>query len=201
VQQPDRHGIFEPFFTTKKRGEGTGLGLSSVYRIIKDHGGFINVYSEKGKGTTFTIYLPAGGREGQKQRQANEQFEVAGGTETILLVDDEDMIINIGKEYLKKMGYKVLIARNSNDAIELYKTYMEEIHMVILDMIMPGVGGGELYDWIKEINPRAKVLLSSGYSIDGQAEEIISRGCDGFIQKPFNMKELSESIRAILDKD
>ena len=114
------------------------------------------------------------------------------GTETVLLVDDEDMIINVGEQMLRTLGYKILLARSGKKAIEVYKKNRRKIDMVILDMIMPGIGGGEAYDTIKEINPNIKVLLSSGYSIDGQAEEILERGCNGFIQKPFNMKELSQ---------
>ena len=111
---------------------------------------------------------------------------------------DEDIIIDVGQEILKTIGYKVLTAKSGNAAVELYKANQNEIDMVILDMIMPDMDGGETYDRLKEINPDIKVLLSSGYSIDGQASEIMLRGCNGFIQKPFQMKDLSQTIRAIL---
>ena len=124
--------------------------------------------------------------------------EVIKRSTTILLVDDEDIIIDVAQELLKKIGYKVLTAKSGTAAIELYKANQDEIDMVILDMIMPVMDGGETYDRLKEINPDIKVLLSSGYSIDGQASEIIQRGCNGFIQKPFNMKDLSQTIREIL---
>ena len=189
--------IFEPFFSTKEMGTGTGLGLASVYGIIKNHGGIINVYSEKGEGTTFNIYLPTS-EMGIIKEEATE--ELIKGTETILLVDDEDMIIDVGQGMLKALGYKVLVARGGKEAIELYRANREKIDMVILDMIMSGVGGGKAYDRMKKINPDIKVLLSSGYSINGQAEEILDRGCDGFIQKPFNMRQFSQKIREILDK-
>jgi len=189
--------IFEPFFSTKEMGTGTGLGLASVYGIIKNHGGIINVYSEKGEGTTFNIYLPTS-EMGIIKEEATE--ELIKGTETILLVDDEDMIIDVGQGMLKALGYKVLVARGGKEAIELYRANRDKIDMVILDMIMSGVGGGKAYDRMKKINPDIKVLLSSGYSINGQAEEILDRGCDGFIQKPFNMRQFSQKIREILDK-
>ena len=178
-------------------GRGTGLGLATVYGIIKNHDGFINVYSEKGEGTTFTIYLPASEKEVVKERMISD--EILKGAETILLVDDEDMIIEVGREMLKAVGYKVLIARSGQEAIAIYRKKQDKIDMVILDMVMPYISGGETYNRLKEINPRIKVLLSSGYSIDGQASEILDRGCNGFIQKPFNIKGLSRKIREILD--
>jgi len=190
--------IFDPFFTTKEMGRGAGLGLASVYGIIKNHGGIINVYSEKAEGTTFNIYLPASEKEIKEERKVAE--ELLKGIETVLLVDDEDIIIDVGSEMLKSLDYEVLIAGDAKEAIRLYNENKEKIDMVILDMIMPDMGGGEAYDRLKEINPNIKVLLSSGYSINSHATDILERGCDGFIQKPFNMRQLSQKIREILDK-
>ncbi len=192
--------IFEPFFTTKERSstKGTGLGLASAYGIIKNHGGMINVYSEKGVGATFNIYLPVSVKEVAVEEKLTEKFLT--GTETIFLVDNEEMIIDVGKEILEALGYTLLLARSGEEAIAEYVTHKDKIDMVILDMIMPGMCGGEVYDILREINPDIKVLLSSGYSINGQATEILKRGCDNFIQKPFNIEQISHKVRKILDQ-
>jgi two-component system cell cycle sensor histidine kinase/response regulator CckA len=192
--------IFEPFFTTKEMGRGTGLGLASAYGIIKNHGGFINVYSKKGKGTTITFYLPA------TDKSVEWGMEIHGrlmrGKETLLLVDDEEMILDVNRELLESLGYRILEARNGRDAIEVYKAHSHEIDLVILDMIMPGMGGSEAFDHLKEINPQIKIILSSGYSITGQAQKIMDRGCHAFIQKPYRMDDLSQMIRQVLgDED
>lgn len=190
--------IFEPFFTTKEMGGGSGLGLASVYGIIKGHGGYIEVDSEKGLGTTFSIYLPASDQSVQKASEPYEQ--IIKGDKTVLLVDDEEIVIDVAVQLLKKLGYNVIEAGSGKEAIQLFGEWCDKIDMVILDMIMPDIGGGEVYDRIKEIDPQVKVLLSSGYSIDGQATDILERGCNSFIQKPFNMAVLSNKIREVLNK-
>jgi two-component system cell cycle sensor histidine kinase/response regulator CckA len=190
--------IFDPFFTTKETGRGTGLGLASVYGIITNHGGIIKVFSEIGRGTTFTMYLPASEKEIEEEEKASDTINK--GTESILLVDDEEMILEVGQELLKALGYQVRTARSGSEAVDLFKEQKESIDLVILDMIMPGMGGGDAYDRLKEISPDLKALLSSGYSLDGQAHDIMERGCNGFIQKPFNLTELSAKIREILQK-
>lgn len=190
--------IFEPFFTTKGLAEGTGLGLASAYGIIKGHGGYIDVDSEKGHGTTFSIYLPS--LEEVVKNKKGLPGEIAKGKESVLLVDDEEMVLDIGEQVLEKLGYEVLSATSGIEALKLYEKNQDKIDMVLLDMVMPGMGGGETYDRMREINSHIKVLLASGYSIDGKAKEILERGCDGFIQKPFSIEELSNKIREILDK-
>ena len=188
--------IFDPFFTTKEMGRGTGLGLASAYGIIKGHGGYIDVESKKGKGTTFSIYLPASEKKVRKAVKTAEQF--IKGTGTVLLVDDEEVILEVGEALLETMGYRVLIAMDGKEAVEVYRKNKDDIDIVLLDMVMPNMGGSEAYDRMKEINSKVKVLLSSGYSINSQATEILERGCDGFIQKPFSVKKLSRKIREIL---
>jgi len=189
--------VFEPFFTTKGMGRGTGLGLASVYGIVKNHGGFINIYSEKGEGTTFNIYLPASEKEVIEGKKPSE--EVVKGEGTILLVDDEEMITDVGRQLLEELGYKVMVAKSGREAVTLYEKNKADIDIVILDMIMSDMSGGKTYDRLKEINPDIKALLSSGYSINGRAQQILDHGCNGFIQKPFNMKALSLKISEILD--
>jgi two-component system cell cycle sensor histidine kinase/response regulator CckA len=133
------------------------------------------------------------------ERDKDQSPDVSGGTETVLLVDDEDMIMDVGNEMLAALGYHVMVAQNGKQAVELFKENQDKIDMVILDLIMPDMGGGEVFDRLKEINPKVRVLLSSGYSMEGQAQEIMTRGCDGFIQKPFNMEQLSDKLREILE--
>jgi len=190
--------IFDPFFTTKELGRGTGLGLASAYGIIKGHNGYINVRSEVGKGATFLIYLPAS--EGEVEEQVKRDEEVLMGRETVLLIDDEEYVLDVGEKILKTLGYKILTADSGEKAVELYKKNQDQIDLVILDLIMPYKGGGETFDLLRGINLEVKVLLSSGYSMDGQTMEIMKRGCKSFIQKPFSIKELSQKLREILDK-
>lgn len=190
--------IFDPFFTTKEMGRGTGLGLASAYGIVKNHNGAINVHSEKGIGTTFNIYLPVTGKAQLQDPQT--ATVVAPGSGTILLVDDEEIIIDVGKSILEKIGYDVYIAHNGAEAVSIVEEKGDGVDLVILDLVMPGMGGGAVFDIIKERRPSLKVLLSSGYSVNGEATEIMSRGCDGFIQKPFSIKVLSKKIEELMSK-
>jgi len=201
MDETTKRRIFEPFFSTKEMGRGTGLGLASVYGIVTNHGGAIQVFSNEGKGTTFTIFLHASEKEVKKGEKPNSGYTKAKGTESILLVDDEEMVRDVGVKILRKFGYRVLSAGGGKETLEIYKKNKEKIAMVILDIIMPVMGGPETYDALRKINPGIKVLLSSGYSIDNQAEEMLRLGCRGFIQKPFSLEELSHKIRSIIDED
>ena len=197
MTEDTRRQIFDPFFTTKEKSRGTGLGLASAYGIIKNHGGIITVYSERNHGTTFNIYLQISEKE--VYQETATEGAMLKGSETILLVDDEDIIIDVGQAMLKKLGYGVVISKSGLAAIEKIKDFGSEIDLVIIDLIMPGMDGGKTFDRIREIHPQMPVLLSSGYAINRQATEILQRGCNGFIQKPFNIAELSQKIGNILE--
>ncbi len=188
--------IFEPFFTTKEISKGTGLGLASVYGIIKSHGGVIDVASEPGAGTTFSLYLPASDKT--ISPRIARQRKTLEGRGTILLIDDEKPVLDVASEMLGSIGYTTIKAENGRRGIEKYRERQSQIDLVILDIVMPDMNGGEVFDRLKEINSDVTVLLSSGYSIDGRATEILNRGCKGFIQKPFGMEDLAEKIHSIL---
>jgi CheY-like chemotaxis protein len=190
--------IFDPFFSTKKKGRGTGLGLASAFGIVKNHGGIITVYSEVGRGTTFNIYLPLCDKTAEKEETPTS--DLIKGKETILLIDDEQMIIEVGQIMLEKLGYRVIAASNGEDGIALVNDSGADIDLVILDMIMPGMDGGQTFDRIREIHSTIPVILSSGYSLNGQAEKIIDRGCSGFIQKPFDLETLSRKVHEVMNR-
>ncbi len=192
--------VFEPFFTTREN-IGAGLGLSSVYGIVKNHQGHINISSRQGKGTTVTIYFQARDAELEKTPGQKTQVleEMQTGSETILVVDNEQMIIDVSQKLLETLGYEVLTALGGKSALEIYEREKEAIDLIILDIVMPDMGGDEVYPILKSMNPEVKVLISSGYSISGVATKLLSQGCSGFIQKPFNLKLLSHKVREVLD--
>jgi len=196
MEENVRARIFEPFFTTKEMGRGTGLGLATVYGIIKAHGGIINVNSEIGQGSVFSIYLPASNNKAEKEKE--DVPELSKGTETILVIDDEKMVIDVTREILEVLGYDVIMATSGDEAVDIYRRNKSEISLVVLDMIMPGMSGGETFDALKQINPLVKVILSSGYSLNNKVSEILQRGCLAFLQKPFSIQELSRVIRKTL---
>ena len=190
--------IFDPFFTTKEKSRGTGLGLASAFGIIQNHNGFITVDSEVGRGTTFTLYLPA--TEKPVVLEAKIAEHLTRGSETVLLVDDEELIINVGKTMLEKLGYAVVVALSGQEAIDIFTRMGDRVDLVVLDLIMPGMDGGKTFEQIRRIDPGIRVLLSSGYALDGQAKAVLQKGCNGFIQKPFTIQALSNKVRAILDE-
>lgn len=194
--------IFEPFFSTKEKGMGTGLGLASAYGIIKNHNGFINCYSELGHGTTFNVYFPVCNGTYPQEEGAGEGDlveGVPGGDEIILFVDDDEEIISVGRKILGSLGYTVLVAGSGQAAVDLYREQQDRIGLVILDYVMPGMGGREVFETLKAIRPDVNVLLSSGYSSTDQVAALIDRGCKGFIQKPYDTVKMSRIIRTILD--
>jgi len=197
MDRKTKERIFEPFFTTKAMGRGTGLGLAMVFGIIRGHKGMINVCSEPDQGTTFHIYLPATDQRVVKE-QPSVSKKILKGTETILAVDDEQTVRMVSKALLESLGYRVYTAGSGQEAIAVYMEKHKEIDLVILDMTMPGLSGGETFDRLRAINSSIRVLLSSGYSLEGQAQEILNRGCSGFLQKPFSLDTFSRKVREIL---
>jgi len=193
--------IFEPFYTTKETDKGTGLGLSMVYGIVKSHGGYIMCYSEPGEGTTFKIYFPAIEAVSMERGAEKEgEGEIQGGSETILLVDDERLLQNLGKEILERFGYTVLIADRGEKALEIYKEKRDEISLVILDIIMPGMGGARCLEELLRVNPLVKVIFTSGYSINGPMQEAAHAGAKGFISKPYELRQMLKAVREVLDR-
>jgi len=191
--------IFEPFFTTKGLGQGTGLGLAMVFGIVKQHQGFIKCYSEVGHGTTFKIYLPALLAETPPDLPVIPS-SLQGGTETILLVDDEELIRDLGKRILSKAGYTVLAASNGREALDLYRSNKGNISLVMLDLIMPGMGGKQCIEGLLKIDPDVKVLVASGYSAGGPTKQALSSGAKGFVAKPFDMRQVLEMVRKTIDE-
>ncbi|MBN1382608.1 MAG: PAS domain S-box protein, partial [Deltaproteobacteria bacterium] len=198
MDEKTRERIFEPFFTTKDMGKGVGLGLASVYGIVKGHRGIINCYSEKGHGTTFNIYLPALTENNKFDEQA-ETNTMVNKQINILLVDDERTITDVTGTMLARLGYQVIIAHGGQEAVLTYRVNRDRIDLVIMDMIMPDMGGGDAIEKIKAINPEIKIILCSGYSINGMAREIIERaGVQGFLQKPFQVDQLIDKINEVM---
>ncbi len=193
--------IFEPFFTTKNKA-GTGLGLSIVSSIVKSHHGSISLVSEEGKGTKFDILMPLSSPSStkeQKQKKEISQTAVPHGFEKILVVDDEESVRIVVQRSLEHLGYKVFVANNGIEAIEIYNSRPQDFDLVIIDMIMPQMSGDELFEKLKEINPQVAVMLASGYSSDARARSILDHGGLGFIQKPFAIEELAQEVRRCLD--
>ena len=187
--------VFEPFFTTKEPGKGSGLGLSMVFGIVKNHGGTIHVQSGEGEGTTMTAYLPA--FEGEVAREeVPEPSPVSpmGRKGRVLLVDDEETVREVCASMLEVIGYDVIAAENGEEGVERYRERWREIDLVILDMIMPKMGGRDCFRKIREINPQVRAILSTGYSLEGAVQEILREGMDGFIQKPYRLDQLSEAM-------
>ena len=192
--------IFEPFYTTKELGRGTGLGLAMVYGIVRQHEGFITCYSEVGRGTTFNVYFPA------IERHLEPGVEMTGvmpafGTETILLVDDEAFVRDLGQRILSNAGYTVLTAANGIEALDLFTRKEKQIDLVVLDLIMPEMGGEASLKELLKIDPGVKVLVASGYSADPSMRGPLELGAKGFVSKPFRLKELLRQVRKVLDED
>jgi two-component system cell cycle sensor histidine kinase/response regulator CckA len=190
--------IFEPFFSPYRPLRYEVLGLAATYGIIKSHGGLINVYSERGNGTTFNIYLPIARKE---YPDSEINMKISGGTETILIVDDDQAASQVGRDILERWGYRVMTAENGTEAVEIYTEYQEQIHLVVLDVILPDMNGDQVYRELRKINPHVLVLLASGYNVNKQITTLLNQGCADFVPKPFQTQSLSGKVRAALDSN
>ena len=191
-----RNRMFEPFFTTKFQGRG--LGMAAVYGIVKNHDGWISVVSEKGQGTTVEIYLP--GIKYFVEKDTEPKPRQIKGKGTILVIEDEEPVMKVSRVILEKLGYRVIEARTGQEAINRVKKFDEDIDLAMLDILLPDMTGNAVYPFLMEARPNLKVIVFSGYSIDGPAKEILDAGAQGYIQKPFAIAELSEKLKTVLSK-
>ena len=195
-----REHIFEPFYTTKQPGKGTGLGLAMAYGIIHNHGGQILCESQAGKGTVFQIYLPAIKMAAAKQIIPPEEQIKKGGGETILVIDDEEFLRELAKDMLTKNGYQVITAGSGETGLSLYRKNSSEISLIILDLIMPGMGGKHCLKKILDFNPKANVVISSGYSMENPASDDVLQKARGFIQKPYNFRKMLKLLHDVINE-
>jgi len=195
MDEETRKGIFEPFFTTKFQGRG--MGMAAVFGIVKNHDGWISVDSELGKGTVVQIYLPTVKVEVEKPKKA--KVEVATGSGTILMIEDEDVVIEVTQAMLEWLGYRVMVAKTGKDAIHITETFDGQIDLALLDIKLPDMEGGKVYPLIMKARPDLKVIVFSGYAIEGPARKILDAGAQDFIQKPFSLATLSEKLEEVLE--
>ena len=192
MDRKTRKKALDPFFTTKAPGKGTGLGLSVVYGIVRQHNGLIKCSSQPGAGTKFQIYLPAIkediGYISEPEAVIREN-DLPGGTETILLVDDEPSVLDIGSYILRRAGYKVIKAVSGDDALDIFRKNKGRISLVILDLIMPGMGGKQCLEQLLKIDPNVRVIIASGFTVDPSPKELIKKGAKAFLHKPKKEKE------------
>jgi nitrogen-specific signal transduction histidine kinase len=191
-----RERVFEPFFTTKEMGRGTGLGLASAYGIVRNHGGCIAVESAPGEGSTFTILLPRA--NGAVERSSESPVGVAHGRGTILLIDDERVVREVCASLLERIGYDVIQAESGEEGLRLFREQPRRFDLVILDLVMPGRQGPDVFDSLVEVDEDVRILIASGYSVEGDASALLERGALGFLQKPFNLEQLSEKLQEVL---
>jgi len=189
--------LFEPFFTTEEAGKGTGLGLAAGHGTVISHRGAIVTQSAEGKGTVFTIYLPLAGEDITIQTVESPRVPMRGRAR-VVIVDDDRIVLDLISEMLRDLGYEVATYIDSVEAVDAYRTHWQDIDLVILDIVMPRLGGHDVFLAMRDINPQLRVLLSSGDSVDGEANAILNDGARAFLQKPFDKTELSHKIAAVL---
>jgi CheY-like chemotaxis protein len=196
-----RSKIFDPFFTTKEKGKGTGLGLSVVFGVVQAHHGFIDVESVVGRGTTFRLYFPFSLQDKTKHAaQKQEDLIESGGTETILLVEDEESLIEMARLTLESHGYHVYAAQDGPKAVEMYRIHHNEIALVVSDIGLPGMTGIDVFKTLKEMNPNVKLVFVSGFIEPDVKSRLLGAGAKGFIQKPYTPREILQGLRAVLDE-
>ncbi|MDI6791234.1 MAG: response regulator [Thermodesulfobacteriota bacterium] len=199
-----RQRIFDPFFTTKGESGGTGLGLAMAYGVVNEFNGHIEVESKPGIGTTFNCYLPLskGHPEVKEGQDRDKPFEASKGKgETILLVDDESIIRELGRDVLEQLGYNVFVAEDGLAALHLYEKHRDKIDLVILDLIMPNLGGKEAFERLRQINPKVKVIISTGYAKDEILEPLLDNRADGFIKKPYKIQNMAQVVKSVINTD
>ncbi len=196
MDEKTKNGIFEPFFTTKFQGRG--MGMAAVHGIVKNHAGWISVDSKLGKGTSVRLYLPA--IEMEEETPKKPKVEMATGSETVLVIEDEEVVIDVTQAMLEMLGYRVMVAKTGKEAVRMTKTFDGQIDLALLDIKLPDMEGGKVYPLIMKARPDLKVIVFSGYSIEGPAQKILNAGAQDFIQKPFSLGALSEKLRGVLEK-
>lgn len=198
IPEEIRDRIFEPYFTTREPAKGTGMGLATVYGIVINHGGAICVEGTPGMGATFSVYLPSAHKAADPKQRAVVDAP-SDRKRRVLLVDDEEMLRNVVSRMLRRMDYEVVTASNGQEAVDHYRQHADEIDLVVLDMMMPVMGGRDCFRALKSMDPEVKVLLSTGSALEGQAQEIMAEGVLGFVQKPYRMDELGKQVRQIME--
>lgn len=201
IPQEHHDQIYDPFFSTKTKERGSGLGLSIIYNILEQHGGFVQLQSEVGKGTTFSVLLPQAEKEQEQKDKAKQEENLAKGSGLVLVLEDEDVLREVIQSILEECGYSALVADNGRSGVELYEEHQEEIDCVIMDMAMPVMSGKEAFIRMKELNPKVKVILVSGYEQDKRVQETIDRGVKRFLKKPFTFRTLADAVAKVIHED
>jgi nitrogen-specific signal transduction histidine kinase/CheY-like chemotaxis protein len=201
MDQNTQARIFEPFFTTKEMGRGTGLGLASVYGVIKNHGGSIQVESAPGQGSTFTLNLPAARAERPERDMAQKEAAWPSKGGTILIVDDEPLILQYCQEMIKSLGFSVFAAMTAEEAIQIYRKHNQHIDIAILDMVMPKINGLQLFGTLQTINPKIKTIITTGYALDSRISEIIEKNSHQYLKKPYTRDQLAHAIADLMDQE